>query len=160
MFRYMVHTGRNSRSISESELKSYRYYLNDNSNSYVRWKKLIFLSCVYITFTDMHSNYNYLLFFLIPIFKSIILIWMFVPVPIIQNLMCMIKEACIWSCLNIAFTDMYSNFLVFVFFSSIPIFKINRLHSNYLYGCIRESEISTNDGIYFSIYTELACTIM
>ena len=70
--------------------------------------------------------------------------------------MCMIKETCIWSCLNIAFTDMYSNFLVFVFFSSIPIFKINRLYSNYLYGCIRESEISTNDGTYFSIYIDLA----
>ena len=124
IFRYMVHTGRNSRSILESELKSYRYYLNDNSNSYVRWKKLIFclayilllLICTPITITFF--------FFLIPIFKSIILIWMFVPVPIIQNLMCMIKEACIWSCLNIAFTDMYSNFLVFVFF---PQFLFSRL---------------------------------
>ena len=112
---------------------------------------LLLLICTPITITFF--------FFLIPIFKSIILIWMFVPVPIIQNLMCMIKEACIWSYLNIAFTDMYSNFLVF-FFPSIPIFKINCLYSNYLYGCTRESEISTNDGTYFSIYIELACTII
>ena len=61
-------------------------------------------------------------FFLIPIFQSIILIWIFVP--IIRNQMCMIKEACIWSCLNIAFNDMYSNCLVFDFF---PQFLLSRL---------------------------------